>query len=110
MVEGYLTACLSPLPALNRGTRRLGILMGSPVRGLRAVRALRFAILNVPKPTNDTGSPFFSDLVMPSMSESIAAAAVVLVMPASFAILATTSCLFTNPPHDNYQAAAFSVS
>src|SRR5580692_8145101 len=96
----YLTACLSPLPAVNRGTRRFGILMGAPVRGLRAVRALRFETLNVPKPTNETGSPFFSDLVMPSMIESIAAAAVVFVMPVSLAILATTSCLFTHPPHE----------
>src|SRR5580700_4373422 len=95
----YLTACLSPLPAVNRGTRRFGILIGAPVRGLRAVRALRFEILKVPKPTNDTGSPFFSDLVMLSISESIAAAAAALVMPVSLAILATTSCLFTNPPH-----------
>ena len=68
--------------------------MEAPVCGLRAVRALRFAVLNVPKPTNDTESPFFSDRVMPSINDSTAAAAFVFVMPVSFAILATISCLF----------------
>ena len=48
----YLTACLRALPAVNRATRRFGILIGAPVCGLRAVRALRLAVLNVPKPTN----------------------------------------------------------
>ena len=38
-----LTACLSALPALNLGTREAGIWMGSPVRGLRPVDALRKA-------------------------------------------------------------------
>src|SRR6266536_2476732 len=96
--RNYLTACLRDLPALNRGTRRLGILIGAPVCGLRALRAFRFDVLNVPKPTNDTGSPFLSDFVMLSISESSAPAAADLVRPVSLAILATTSCLFMNPP------------
>src|SRR5437762_1011624 len=94
----YLTACFKALPAANRGTRRFGMLIGAPVCGLRALRALRFAVLNVPNPTNDTESPFLNDFVMPSISESTAAAALVLVMPVSLAILTITSCLFMKPP------------
>src|SRR5437764_10182585 len=95
---GYFTACFSAFPAAKRGTRRLGTLIVAPVCGLRALRALRLAVLNVPNPTNETGSPFFSDFVMPSISESMAAAAVVFVRPVSLAILTITSCLFMNPP------------
>ena len=50
----YRTACLRALPAEKRGTRRLGILIAAPVCGLRATRAFRFEILNMPNPTNDT--------------------------------------------------------
>ena len=71
----------SALPAVNRTTRRFGILIAAPVCGLRAVRALRCAVLNVPNPTNVIDSPFFSDFVMPSKNESTAAAALVFVMP-----------------------------
>ena len=92
--RAYFTACLRALPALKRGTRRLGMLMVAPVCGLRAFRALRFEILNVPNPTNDTASPFFSYLVIPSMSEATAAAALLLVMPVSLAIFETISFLF----------------
>src|SRR5439155_13800268 len=92
------TACFSALPALNRGTRRFGTLIVAPVCGLRALRALRFEVLKVPKPTNETESPFLSDLVMPLMSESTAAAALVFVSPVSLAIFWMTSCLFMGPP------------
>jgi hypothetical protein len=68
--------------------------MAAPVWGLRAVRAFRSAVLNVPKPTNVIESPFLSDLVMPSMSESTAAAAPDFDEPVSLAILAIKSCLF----------------
>src|SRR5437870_5625322 len=71
----YLTASFSALPAVKRTTRRFGILMGAPVCGLRAVRALRWAVLKVPKPTKVIASPFLSDFVMPSISDSTAAAA-----------------------------------
>src|SRR5439155_3104396 len=96
--SNYFTACFSALPALNRGTRRFGTLIVAPVCGLRALRALRFEVLKVPKPTNETESPFLSDLVMPSMSESTAAAALVFVSPVSLAIFWMTSCLFMGPP------------
>src|SRR5262245_52284740 len=68
--------------------------MLAPVCGLRAVRAFRWAVLNVPNPTNATGSPFFSDLVMPSISESTAAAARAFEEPVSLAIFVMSSCLF----------------
>src|SRR5678816_4414103 len=68
--------------------------MAAPVWGLRAMRALRSAVLNVPKPTNVIESPFLSDLVMPSIIESTAAAAPAFDEPVSFAILAIKSCLF----------------
>ena len=54
------TAVFSALPAVKRTTRRLGILMEAPVRGLRARRARRCEVLKVPNPTNVIGSPFFS--------------------------------------------------
>src|SRR5512141_505694 len=55
-------------------------------------------VLNVPKPTSVIGWPFFSDLVMPSISESTAAAAPVLDIPVSPAIFEISSCLFMMPP------------
>src|ERR1700726_3214480 len=77
------------------------MLIAAPVCGLRAVRALRFETLKVPKPTNETGSPFLSALVIPSIIESITAAALVFVIPVSLAIFAATSCLFMQPPEEN---------
>src|SRR5262245_51862369 len=91
---GYLTCSFNALPALKRTTRRLGILMNATVWGLRAVRALRSAVLKVPKQTKVIASPFLSDFVMPSINESTAAAAPALDEPVSFAIFAIKSCLF----------------
>src|SRR5687767_14978952 len=72
--------------------------MAAPVCGLRAVRALRWAVLNVPKPTNVIESPRLNDFVIPSMSDSRAADAPALDEPVSFAIFAIKSCLFMNSP------------
>src|SRR5262245_41521996 len=72
--------------------------MDSPVCGLRAVRAFRCAVLNVPKPTKVIESPFFSDLVMPSINDSTAAAAPALDDPVSLATFAISSCLFMGAP------------
>jgi hypothetical protein len=74
--------------------------MAAPVCGLRAVRALRWAVLNVPKPTNVIESPRFSDLVIPSMSDSTAAEAPAFDEPVSFAIFAISSCLFMKSPSE----------
>src|SRR5262249_15141878 len=91
-------ASLRPLPALKRATRRLGILTAAPVCGFRPMRALRTDVLKVPKPTNVIDCPFLSVFTMPSMADSIAAAALVFVMPVSFATFSTSSCLFIVPP------------
>jgi hypothetical protein len=55
-----LTTSLKPCPARNRGTLVAFIFTGSPLRGLRAVRALRSCRSKVPKPTSATRSPFFT--------------------------------------------------
>src|SRR5262245_16860546 len=72
--------------------------MAAPVCGLRAVRARRWAVLKVPKPTNVIESPRFSDFVMPSIRDSTAADAPALDEPVSFAIFAISSCLFMWSP------------
>src|SRR5262249_16114080 len=92
--SSYRTASFNALPAVKRTTRRFGILMVAPVCGLRAVRALRWAVLKVPKPTKVIASPFLSDFVMPSISDSTAAAALDFDISVSLAILAISSCLF----------------
>src|SRR5262249_6847532 len=53
------TASFKPLPALKRTVVEAGIVISSPVRGLRPVPALRSAVWKVPKPTNRTSSFFF---------------------------------------------------
>ncbi len=47
------TTSLKPCPARNRGTLVAFTLTGAPLRGLRAVRALRSCRSKVPKPTSD---------------------------------------------------------
>src|SRR5215216_949507 len=54
------TTSLKPCPARTRGTLVAFTLTGSPLRGLRAVRALRSCRSKVPKPTSATRSPFFT--------------------------------------------------
>ena len=85
--QGLLMVFLSACPAVKRTTRlALRILIGAPVCGLRAVRALRCDVLNVPKPTKVIESPFFSAFVTPLKNESTAAAALLLLSAASFAM------------------------
>src|SRR5690606_8585484 len=57
------TASFRALPGRNLGTRAFLILMASPVRGLRPVRAARSDTANVPKPTRVT-EPFFLRVVL----------------------------------------------
>src|SRR5207237_9463918 len=54
----YFTASLSSFDGVNRGTVRAGTFTGSPVCGLRAMRAFRLETLNVPNPGKRTRSPF----------------------------------------------------
>ena len=86
-----MTKFFSVFPAVKRTTRRALILIGAPVCGLRAVRALRCDVLNVPKPTKVIESPFFNAFVTPVKNESTAAAALLLLSSASFAMISTSS-------------------
>src|SRR5690606_5401345 len=56
------TASFRALPGRNFGTRAFLILISSPVRGLRPVRAARSDTAKVPKPTRVT-EPFFFRVV-----------------------------------------------
>ena len=51
------TTSLKPCPARNRGTLVAFTLTGAPLRGLRAVRALRSCRSKVPNPTRKRGRP-----------------------------------------------------
>ena len=82
------------LLALKRATFFAFILIVSPVLGLRPLRAALFETENVPKPTRISLLPDLSVLVTPSMKDSRADVACTLVMPASSAILLTSSALF----------------
>lgn len=93
-----LTASLSPLPALNRGTVAALIWIGSPVLGLRPVRAALLLTENVPKPTNVTESPLERDLVIPSTILLKADPASVLEIFASLAILSINSDFVMDSP------------
>src|SRR5450631_4129295 len=93
-----LTCFLSSTPGVNLATFRAAILMTPPVRGLRPLRALRWETENVPKPTSVTRSPFLSASVTASIRVSMAAAALVLVMPVEAAIFSTRSPLFMMAP------------
>ena len=53
----YRTISFKTLPVLNAGVFCLGILISSPVRGLRPVLATLVRISNVPKPEITTFSP-----------------------------------------------------
>ena len=53
----YFTACLSSLPGLKAGTLVAGIVIASPVCGLRPLRSARSLTSKVPKPTNCNFSP-----------------------------------------------------
>src|SRR5471030_1067095 len=98
-------ASLRVLLALKRGTLAAGILIFSPVCGLRPSPALRRETWNVPKPTSSTFSFFLSDLVMTVRIASTALAASVLERLVEAATAAIRSCLFTGGgPHEIRQA------
>ena len=89
----------SSFPGEKRGILRAGIIMASPVEGLRALRSLCSLSLNVPKPPRVMESP----LIMTSESEDKVAsrilAALTWVMPAFAAICLTRSALVMEPPY-----------
>src|SRR6266852_2346610 len=98
LLSSELIASLSCLLALKRGTLAAAILIFSPVWGLRPSPALRLETWNVPKPTSNTFSFFFNDLVMTVSTASMAPAASVLERLVEAATAAIKSCLFTGEP------------
>src|SRR5690606_16342402 len=88
------TASLSALPALKPGFIEAAILISSPVRGLRPVRAARLRTSKVPKPTRVTLSPFFRALVMVAMTASTARPASARDRSAAPATASMNSALF----------------
>ena len=75
-----------------------GILIVSPVLGLRAVLAPRFEVPNVPNPTRGTLSPFSNASAIASNVASNARPASALVSPTFAAIASTNSTFFSFPP------------
>src|SRR5687768_7582030 len=65
-----------------------------PVRGLRPLRALRTAVLKVPKPTKVTASPFLSDVVMVASVAATIFVASDFETPVSLTMRAINCCLF----------------
>src|SRR5690242_16444802 len=89
-----LTESFRPLPALNLGCVEALIVIGSPVRGLRPVEALRLETEKVPNPTRRTSSPFLSAAVIESNTDSTALLASPLLRPDLSATSPISSCLF----------------
>src|SRR3546814_18251080 len=80
--------------------------MGSPVRGLRPVDALRLATEKVPKPTSRTSSPPDRALVMASNTPSTAPDASFFESPLEAATALIRSFLFIlKPPYSHRQPA-----
>lgn len=97
-----LTFCLNTLPALNTGTCAAGIFNGSPVEGLRPVRALRFLASKEPKPINTTLSPAATAPMMTSTVALNIASASFFVTPVFSAIAAISSVLFIDAESLHY--------
>jgi len=87
-------ASLSAFPALKPGTFEALILIASPVRGLRPVRAALLRTENVPNPTNVTVSPFLRALVTASIAASNALPAAAFDRSAESATASISSALF----------------
>src|SRR3546814_9886388 len=80
--------------------------MGSPVRGLRPVDALRLATEKVPNPTSRTSSPPERALVMASNTPSTAPDASFFESPLEAATALISSFLFIlKPPYSHSQPA-----
>ena len=88
------TISFSALPALNTGKRAAGISMGSPVEGLRPVRASRSLVSKVPNPTSWTRSPAASALVMLSKAAAKARSVSFLERPDRSTMAEISSVLF----------------
>src|SRR5262249_34437348 len=93
-----LTASFKLLPALNFGCLEAGMLIFSPVRGLRPSEAARLATVKVPNPTSLTSDPFLSDAVIASKTSSTAFVASIFDRPVFVETTPTSSFLFTLSP------------
>lgn len=71
----YFTASFSAFAARNFGTRIAGTSIDSPVRGLRAVRALRILAEKIPRPAIDTSVPSLSASTIEPITVSTARSA-----------------------------------
>jgi len=79
---------------LNFGWLEALMVIGSPVRGLRPVEALRLATEKVPKPTRRTSSPLASAAVIVSNTPSTALVASLRESPLASATAPISSFLF----------------
>src|ERR687896_43907 len=87
-------ASFNALPGLNHGTLEALMLIVSPVRGLRPLRALRSRTINVPNPTIEIWSPSFKAAATALIIASTARAADALDKSAAFATASVSSDLF----------------
>lgn len=85
------------MAALKRGTDVFGIFTGSPVCGLRPVRAARAAFSKVPNPVIATLPPLLTSRTMASSTASSASVAA-LRLPRLASIDLMSSALFTFAP------------
>lgn len=97
IVRCYLTADFKIFPAENLGTLAAGIRSASPVLGFRPILAFRLATVKVPKFTNETRCPFFSEVVTAPVKACNAVPAATLVIPADAAIFAINSSFVIMP-------------
>lgn len=93
ITDGYLTASLRPLPALNLGTLLAAILMLAPVCGFLPTLAALLETVKVPKPVKTTSLPIFKFLVISSITAPNAVSAHFLVHSVALTIEAIKSSL-----------------
>ncbi len=88
------TTSLNPLPAVNLTVFAAGIVMVSPVDGLRPVRSARAPVENEPNPISWTVSPRVTAAVTASRMASMASPVLTLLSPVVDATASISSCLF----------------
>src|SRR5208282_5232169 len=88
-----LTVALSWAPGLKRTLFDAGMVISSPVAGLRPLPAARVLTENVPKPTRRTSSPLFSAWVIAPITASSASPAAALEVSVASATASINSAL-----------------
>jgi hypothetical protein len=94
----YFTASFSDLPEANFGILAAGIVMTSPVRGLRPFLDFLFTTEKVPNPTSVTFCPFFKADLIEFKVESSDLDASALLNPVPDAILSMSSAFVIYVP------------